>query len=233
MAHQTLPDWVLPSVALNRPFVLPSAGGTTGAKHQGKAAFEMAMGDPLAEAAQQAAIVAANLSVPATESLAGVVGQVAAANLGQGVEGTVFRQGYRIGNVCLLTGYDTASELTEMLPMFRLPGTAGWVRGVVNLHGNVVPVFDLADLLNVQHVEDPKTGIKPMLLVLGHSDSAAAVIIDGLPERRRFDDADRVEMGVVPPRLQGYVSRAFASGGDIWLDFEHGRFFDDMVPSMA
>jgi twitching motility protein PilI len=150
-----------------------------------------------------------------------------------GVEGVLHRQGYRIGNVCLLTGYDTASELSEMLPIFRLPGTAGWVRGVINLHGNVVPVFDLADLLGSAHRYDPKIGLKPMLLVLGHSDSAAAVVIDGLPERRQFTDRQRVDMDVVPPSLQGYVSRAFAHEHEIWLDFEHGRFFDDMTPSMA
>lgn len=132
------------------------------------------------------------------------------------------RQGFRIGSLALLTGYDQASELTEMTEVFRVPNTAHWLSGLTNLHGNMVPVFDLAAYLGIPH----GTGQKPMMLVWGRGDEAAAIVINGLPVRMELTDANRLELPAVAEALADFVSAGYEQGGEVWLEFEHRRFFE-------
>jgi chemotaxis signal transduction protein len=192
----------LPSEVLNQPFVLPD---TTGSARPGD-------------------YVSADL----TQSMLGLTSVSGATALSSVIarRGSIERQGYRIGNILLLTGYDGASELTEMLPVHRLPGVPSWVRGVANLHGNVIPVFELSAMLGTSHGTET-----PMLLVLGHAELAAAVVIDGLPERKRFALEDKIESAVVPDAIDGYVKAAYSSldkPHEVWLDFDHMRFLDEL-----
>lgn len=132
------------------------------------------------------------------------------------------RQGFRIGSLALLTGYDQASELTEMTEIFRVPNTAHWFSGLANLHGNLVPVFDLAAYLGIPH----GTGQKPMMLVWGRGDDAAAIVINGLPVRLELTDANRLELPAVAEALVDFVSAGYEHAGEVWLEFEYGRFFE-------
>lgn len=132
------------------------------------------------------------------------------------------RQGFRIGSLALLTGYDQASELTEMTEIFRVPNTAHWFSGLANLHGNLVPVFDLAAYLGIPH----GAGQKPMMLVWGRGDEAAAIVINGLPVRMALTDANRLELPAVAEALADFVSAGYEHGGEVWLEFEHRRFFE-------
>ncbi len=231
---------VWPSVALNRPFVLPQAQHAVGSQH--------ATGTGIA-AFSSTALVAPEIGGLGKPALGGtaLAGAAAGATAAQVAKldfaGVVQKQGYRVGNLGFLTGYDTASELSEMLPIFPLPGTADWVKGLINLHGNIVPVFDFAAMLGIEQAQRGN-----MLLILGHADARAAVLIDGMPERKRLTAADQLESAVLPPALGNYVRAVYApatSAADaalklgavqaqigFWMDFDHARFFDDMMPRM-
>ncbi len=132
------------------------------------------------------------------------------------------RQGFRVGGLALLTGYDQASELTEMTEIFKVPNTAHWFIGLANLHGNLVPVFDLAAYLGISR----GTGSKAMMLVWGRGEDAAAIVIDGLPARLALSDAHRLDTPAVAEALADFVSAGFEHGGEVWLEFEHARFFE-------
>ena len=45
--------------------------------------------------------------------------------------------------------FEDGSELTELPDLYRLPNAPGWVRGMANLHGVLIPVFDLAGYLGL------------------------------------------------------------------------------------
>src|ERR1035437_4012618 len=51
------------------------------------------------------------------------------------------RQGFRIGELCLMIRYEDASELSEMPDIHRLPNAPDWFYGMANLHGKLIPVF--------------------------------------------------------------------------------------------
>ena len=66
--------------------------------------------------------------------------------------GKQHRARFRIGNVGVLISSSDSSELTDMPSLYYLPNTPLWLKGMANLHGNLVPVFDLAAYLGVQTV---------------------------------------------------------------------------------
>ena len=94
----------------------------------------------------------------------------------------IVRQAFRIGHMRLLAPFATASELVEMPNVYPLPRMPANLLGLVNLHGRIVPLFDLAALFETQHLPREKR----MLLVIGHGDAAAGIVIDGLPRRMVF-----------------------------------------------
>jgi len=138
------------------------------------------------------------------------------------------RQGFRVGDLHILAKFDATSELAVMPIIYRLPGAPDGVRGLANLHGNVVPVFELARWFNVAH----DTKATQMLLVLGYGEEAIGVIIDGLPVRKRFSPNDEVPVGLGQPRMARFATAAYREAGEqahtnaIWMEFDYRRFFD-------
>jgi twitching motility protein PilI len=124
------------------------------------------------------------------------------------------RQGFRIGPLGLMIRYEDGSELADLPPTYCLPNAPDWFVGIVNLHGVLIPVFDLALYLGIEL----EAGRKPMLLVLAHGPEAAGVLIDGLPQRLRLAAPERVEDASVPPGLQGCVTQTCWVGERPWMD---------------
>ena len=145
--------------------------------------------------------------------------------LGNTAQQHIDRQGFRIGGLRLLTRFDATSELSEIPTLYRLPGAPEGLKGIANLHGNAVPVFDLAGLFGTRSY----AGKTAKLLVFGSGTGAAGVIIDALPERKRFLTVDEVDVQSVPAALKPYCIKAYNDGAsetDTWVDFDDRLFFN-------
>jgi twitching motility protein PilI len=132
------------------------------------------------------------------------------------VTGQQIRQGFRVGPLPLMIGYADGSELTEMPAVYRLPHAPDWLLGMANLHGMLVPVFDLTRHFGITR-EAPA---KPMLLVLAHGNDATGIVIDGLPERLRWDASHVADAATVPDALAAVVQRPVLIGETLWLDLD-------------
>ena len=137
----------------------------------------------------------------------------------------IVRQAFRIGDVRLLAPFATASELVEMPNVYPLPRMPANLLGLVNLHGRIVPLFDLAPLFETQHLPREKR----MLLVIGHGDAAAGIVIDGLPRRLVFQP----ENEIIAPALSAAAATAlvatYANGQDAWFEFDYAQLLDQLV----
>jgi len=130
---------------------------------------------------------------------------------------TTARQGFRVGGLNMMIGYADGSELTELPSLFRLPLAPAWFAGMANLHGRLVPVFDLARRFGLPPLERAR----PMLLVLAHGADAAGVLIDGLPQRLSFDPArTAADEASVPSAIRPYVTGLHSIDSDLWLDLD-------------
>ncbi|HEX9719180.1 MAG TPA: chemotaxis protein CheW [Ramlibacter sp.] len=141
----------------------------------------------------------------------------------------LLREGFRIGELRLMIRYQDGNELTDLPQVYLLPRAPAWFRGMANLHGTLVPVFDPAELFGVAHDEKAK----PMLLVLGHGDEKAGVVIDGLPQRLRLTESDRIEDAAMPPSLAGCVNHAYWSEGLDWMDLQVDHLLRTLAEELA
>lgn len=139
------------------------------------------------------------------------------------------REGFFIGHLGLMIRYEDGSELSDLPAIYQLPNAPDWFAGVANLHGLLVPVFDLASYLGTEH----PAGVKPMLLVLGHGIDAAGVVIDGLPLRLRVKMADRADGAPVPASLEGCVSQTYWAADRTWMDLKAPALLNKLSEELA
>jgi len=131
----------------------------------------------------------------------------------------IVRQAFRIGHMHLLTPFDVSSELTEMPAVYPLPRMPANLLGLVNLHGRIVPLFDLAALFETEHMPREKR----MLLVIGHGDASAGIVIDGLPRRMVFLPDAAITPPALPAAAAGAVRATYLAGRDTWFEFDYAQ----------
>jgi len=131
------------------------------------------------------------------------------------------RHGFWVGNIGLLLPPDIISEVSEGLAICRLPNASRWLVGMSNLRGNMVPVFDLSILFNLQieEIENRK------LLFLKIDDDWVGVYSDRLPVRINLDKEKKLnDIPPVPSELRSFVKMGYQQT-DIWLDWDIKDFF--------
>jgi chemotaxis signal transduction protein len=112
--------------------------------------------------------------------------------------------------------------MPNVYPLPRMPAN---LLGLVNLHGRIVPLFDLAALFETQHLPREKR----MVLVFGHSDAAAGVVIDGLPRRMVFQPENEISTPALSPAAAGAVVATYSVGQDAWFEFNYAQLLDQLV----
>ena len=133
----------------------------------------------------------------------------------------VHRRGFRAGDLRLLVKLDASSEVAEMPQLFRLPGAPPGIVGLVNRHGRVMPVMDLSIFFG-KKIEHP---IKTWLLTCGLGDEAVGIIIDSLPERKKFARQDEVGLLGIAHPIAAHAKAAYRDGQEIWVDVNFEEFF--------
>ncbi len=134
----------------------------------------------------------------------------------------IVRQAFRIGRMRLLAPFDVCSELTEMPTVFPLPRMPANLLGLVNLHGRIVPLFDLAALFETDHLPREKR----MLLVIGHGNDAAGIVINGLPRRLVFLPEAQIVPPALPAAAAGAVIASYQAGNDTWFEFDYAQLLE-------
>ena len=138
------------------------------------------------------------------------------------------RYGVRIGALGILVPDGVFSEVTVSKPIYSLPNTQPWLPGVVNDHGDVIPVYDLYELFGV----DVSSSGKNILLMVDRREHAVALKLWDYPLAvRGFSaGAPRPE---IPGVLEAFVGESFSVGGEVWVDFDHRAFFLSLRASVA
>jgi twitching motility protein PilI len=139
----------------------------------------------------------------------------------------IVRQAFRIGHMRLVAPFDVSSELVEMPNVYPLPRMPANLLGLVNLHGRIVPLFDLAEIFETTHIAREKR----MVWVYGHGEAAAGIVIDGLPRRMVFQPADRILTPALPAAAAGAAIATYVQGPDAWYEFNYSQLLEQLVSS--
>lgn len=135
------------------------------------------------------------------------------------LEGTLdleqVRYGVRVGELRILLLEETVSEVLDRPEIFSVPNTVSWFEGLINLRGNVVPVFDLRELFGTA----PIAGERQMLLVIDKGENALGIAIDGLPVPAP-DSAPLDKRPSLPGVLENYTGPVFEHDENLWLEVD-------------
>jgi twitching motility protein PilI len=137
------------------------------------------------------------------------------------------RYGFRIGSFGLMIQSDVGSEVIRPQAISSLPGSAPWLLGLLNLRGNLVPVFDLRQVLGVSGADDSRA---LLVLILDKGESAVGMVIDAFPQPLSALHPI-THLPQLPAMLQEHVHAGYVKEERVWLEFNHESFFDQLTRS--
>jgi twitching motility protein PilI len=135
----------------------------------------------------------------------------------------VVRYGFRVGTLGLLIPPGMGSEALEMSQATPLPGAPPGFLGLINLRGDLVPLYELRTLL---HLGQRGSGVQPMVLVFDQGESAVGMVIEGFPVALSALKP-LPSLPPLPDALLDHVLAGHEQDEMIWLEFDHRSFFDE------
>ncbi|MGZ4980455.1 MAG: chemotaxis protein CheW [Methylobacter sp.] len=137
---------------------------------------------------------------------------------------TVF--GIRIGSMGFLVPTTIYCEVLDKIQVNTLPNAHAWISGLLNLRGNLVPVFDLRIVLE----EEATSHMKRRLFSIDRGDKTVALWIDDFPEiKDRALLQPLKEFPQLPQILQHFVTDGYEQGGQVWLIVK----FEDLFKALG
>lgn len=128
--------------------------------------------------------------------VAGMPEQIEAVGLWRGI-------GFRIGARLLVSGISEVNELLTPPALTPVPGTRGWLLGVANVRGNLIPVVDLGWFLFGERTL--ATDQSRVLLVRQQGGSVGLLVDEVLGQRNLTLDQRAGAEGEADERLQRFV----------------------------
>jgi twitching motility protein PilI len=142
--------------------------------------------------------------------VAGMPEQIEAPGLWRGI-------GFRIGQRYLVSGINEVNEILTPPALTIVPGTRGWLLGVANVRGNLVPVIDLK-----QYLEGERTQVTDAsrVLLVRQAGGSVGLLIDEVLGQRSFSEEQRAEaIGEDDERYGRFVGEKYPLGEIHWGQF--------------
>ena len=138
---------------------------------------------------------------------AGLPEQIEAPGLWRGI-------GFRIGNRYMVSSINEVNEILTLPALTIVPGTRGWLLGVANVRGNLVPVIDLK-----QYLEGERTQLTDgsRVLLVRQLGGSVGLLIDEVLGQRNFSEEQRAEaIGEDDERYARFIGEKYPLGDVHW-----------------
>lgn len=118
------------------------------------------------------------------------------------------------GELFLVAREETREVLSVPPALTRVPGAKGWIKGLANVRGQLVPVIDLRQFLG--------SGATPFsrntrIVVANHRDIPAGLLVDEVLGFRRFAEGEfSADAPPTVARCERYLAGAFRRGTETW-----------------
>jgi twitching motility protein PilI len=118
------------------------------------------------------------------------------------------------GELYLVAREEAREVLGVPAPLTRVPGASGWILGLANVRGALLPIIDLRAYLGAG-VTPAARGAR--IIVVNHREIPAGLVVDEVLGFRRFADAEFT--ADVPPTIVNcarYIAGSFRRGSEQW-----------------
>lgn len=133
------------------------------------------------------------------------------------------RFGFRAAGWNFLLGAEESVQIIDARPVCQLPGTPGWCAGLINLHGILLPVFDLARLL-----DGDADGNSRYIMVFGQGSRSAGIYLDSLPGAVTLNNAPEPVGPLQNDLMLACTDRQYRLGNLVWLEMAFDRLFTEL-----
>ncbi len=134
--------------------------------------------------------------------------------------------GIQIAGFGFLVSPSIHCEVLDKIRINALPNVNPLLSGVLNLRGNLMPVFDLQTVLKT----DMSKIKKRRIISIDRGEKAAALWIDGFPEIIDKSCLQPLQqLPVIPGLVQRFVTGGYLKDGQIWLEVK----FDDLFKTIG
>lgn len=120
------------------------------------------------------------------------------------------------------------AEVSEILPVpryTRVPGVLGWMKGIANVRGRLLPIMDLIGYFNRKSSLQEK---RRRLLVLDHGDVYSGLVVDEVMGMQHFPvDTYAQVSGEQDANIAPYTDGAYTREDGKWIVFSLFRLADD------
>ena len=132
------------------------------------------------------------------------------------------RYGFKVGDFGFIMAEKEKAEIIDQPAVCPMPNTPIWFKGIINVRGNLVPVFDLKKFLDMDDGQKSRR-----MLIIGQGTKAASLLIDDLPEVVEFRKL-ATDILPLPPILQTHTRRIYFYNQFIWLDLDFHELFTEL-----
>jgi twitching motility protein PilI len=118
------------------------------------------------------------------------------------------------GELYLIAREEAREVLGVPAPLTRVPGAKGWILGLANVRGTLLPIIDLRAYLGGGQTPMARTA---RIIVVNHREIPAGLVVDEVLGFRRFADAEF--SGEVPPTIMNcarFIAGSFKRGNEQW-----------------
>ncbi|HEY3808905.1 MAG TPA: chemotaxis protein CheW [Steroidobacteraceae bacterium] len=119
-----------------------------------------------------------------------------------------------VGELYLVAREEAREVLGVPSPLTRVPGAKGWILGLANVRGQLLPVIDLRAFLGSGPTPASRN---TRVIVVNHRDIPAGLLVDEVLGFRRFSDAeftsDRPSTIV---QCERFIAGSFRRGNEQW-----------------
>lgn len=140
------------------------------------------------------------------------------------------RYGYVIAGAGFLVPENTLSEVLKKFSVYPVPNTRPWLRGLVNLRGNLIPVYDVAMLFGLSAAPASYEN----LLILDKGVNAVGILINKLPQVCDVENWQALDQAaVVMPGLEKFIKESYRHDDKVWSCFDHREYFESVKHDVA
>jgi twitching motility protein PilI len=125
---------------------------------------------------------------------------------------------YRLGDETFVCAREDVKELLVYPDAItRIPGAKGWLTGLANIRGQLLPVVDLKAFLGGATT---RPGRDTRVIVVNHRDLPAGMVVDEVIGFRRFRSDQRLDQAPeTAVRCERYLQGAFSQETEMWPVF--------------
>ncbi len=136
--------------------------------------------------------------------------------------------GMSLGTINLLIDNNVHSELHEDCSVHRIPLVAGWILGVANIRGDIVPVIDLEKIITGNSSNQKSDTHK--VIIINKGKDAVGLLINQFPKPISLhDDEINNDYTNVPKSIHAYIEHAYIHDNATWICIDFPSFIQSIT----